>query len=103
MAKTARKDGSRERWTAKQCAEHLGIADSTWWKYASASARKPPSERHMPDPCKTRDPATGKVTWWRDEVEAYAKNRPGRGYRTDLYGSDPVVRERARGKSVPVK
>lgn len=83
----------RERWDARQCADHLGIAVSTWWKYVSADEKREPAKRHLPARCPTVDPKTGNVRWFADEVRQYATDRPGRGYRTDKHGG---TRNRSR-------
>jgi len=73
---------SQERWTAKQCAEHVGITTSTWRDYVA--------DHRAPAPPPGYDPLTGRKTWDATAVQAWHSQRPGQGARTDLtYLPDP--------------
>ena len=66
----------QERWTAKQCAAHVGIGVSTWRDYVA--------DHRAPAPLSGYDPDTGRKTWDPVTVRAWHAGRPGQGARTDL-------------------
>ena len=67
---------SQERWTAEQCAQHVGITTSTWRNYVA--------DHRAPAPLPGYDPHTGRKTWDPDTVRTWHTHRPGQGTRTDL-------------------
>jgi hypothetical protein len=67
---------SQERWTADQCAEHVGITTSTWRDYVA--------DGRAPAPLPGYDPHTGRKTWDPTTVRSWHTHRPGQGARTDL-------------------
>jgi hypothetical protein len=61
--------------TSQEAAALAGIAPSTWRDYVAEGLAPPPAGK------------LGGVNWWhRETVEHWLRNRPGRGYRTDLKG-----------------
>jgi hypothetical protein len=67
---------SQERWTAEQCAEHVGTTTSTWRDYVA--------DHRAPAPLPGYDPHTGRKTWNPTTVRTWHTQRPGQGARTDL-------------------
>lgn len=67
---------NQERWTAEQCAEHVGTTTSTWRDYVA--------DHRAPAPLPGYNPHTGRKTWDATAVQAWHSSRPGQGARTDL-------------------
>lgn len=67
--------------SANEAAELAGVAIDTWRSYVH---RHQAPEPHQ-DPSTglpSRDPATGKIRWLKDDVVHWLRNRPGAGART---------------------
>ncbi len=73
------------RWTATECADHLGITEARWRSYLTDAnrARAAGKSHWLPLPL-GHDPATGLMVWDADAVRRGHASRPGRGARTDL-------------------
>ncbi|PRQ10835.1 hypothetical protein C1Y63_09345 [Corynebacterium sp. 13CS0277] len=67
-ARIIHEDTGREIWTAQQCAEHCGIARSSWSSGSTQGKYPAPAGNFL----------RGRV-WFADEVIAWREEHPGRG------------------------
>lgn len=92
----------RETWTAQRCASHWDVSESRWRGMLVTTRRcgtcmtaRMTDEGfawecragHAPPPL-GYDPVTGRMIWDANAVRRGKGLRPGRGYRSDLYGID---------------
>lgn len=71
-----------DRLYSHQAADHLGIATATWRRYCSKS----PKRRRQAPPADGVDNDRGHARpwWYRQTLDDWQRDRPGRGARTDL-------------------